>query len=96
MHTCRTKSHKKVVHELFESVAKFKYFGTILTIKTVFMKKLKADCFLEIPPAIPHRIFRLNFAFQKSKIKIHREIFLSIVLYGCEAWSLTLADDVQE
>jgi hypothetical protein len=40
---CRTKSHKKVVHELFESVAKVKYFGTILTIKTVCMKKLKAD-----------------------------------------------------
>ena len=27
------------------------------------------------------------------KIKIHRTIILSVVLYGCETWSLTLRDE---
>jgi hypothetical protein len=27
------------------------------------------------------------------KVKIHRTIILSVVLYGCEAWSLTLREE---
>ena len=29
---------------------------------------------------------------KKLKIKIHRTIILSVVLYGCETWSLTLRE----
>ena len=49
IHPCLVNIHagqnhtKKAGNELFESVAKFRYFGTTLTMKTVFMKKLKAD-----------------------------------------------------
>jgi hypothetical protein len=30
---------------------------------------------------------------RKLKIKIHRTIILPVVLYGCEAWSLTLGEE---
>ena len=32
-------------------------------------------------------------AIQKLKIKIYRTIILPVVLYGCEAWSLTLREE---
>ena len=30
---------------------------------------------------------------KNSKIKIHKTIILPVVLYGCEAWSLTLREE---
>ena len=38
-----------------------------------------------------------SFVFQllskNIKIKVHRTIILSVVLYGCETWSLTLREE---
>ena len=31
--------------------------------------------------------------FKHLKIKIYRNIILSVVLYGCETWSLTLREE---
>ena len=31
--------------------------------------------------------------FKNVKIKIYRNIILSVVLYGCETWSLTLREE---
>ena len=31
--------------------------------------------------------------YKNIKIKIHRTIILSVVLYGCETWSLTLREE---
>jgi hypothetical protein len=39
------------------------------------------------------RIFFFQIAIQKLKIKIYRTIILPVVLYGCEAWSLTLREE---
>jgi len=39
------------------------------------------------------KIFIFQFAIQNLKIKIHRTIILSVVLYGCGAWSLTLREE---
>jgi hypothetical protein len=30
---------------------------------------------------------------EKLKIKIHKTVILSVVLYGCETWSLTLREE---
>ena len=42
-------------------------------------------------------LFSLNaFVFsvpKNSKIKIYKKIILPVVLYGCEAWSLTLREE---
>jgi len=37
--------------------------------------------------------FVFQVAIQKFKIKIYRTIILPVVLYGCEAWSLTLREE---
>ena len=37
--------------------------------------------------------FVLQLASQNIKIEIHRTIILSVVLYGCETWSLTLREE---
>jgi len=37
--------------------------------------------------------FLFQFASQNAKIKIHRTIILSFVLYGCETWSLKLRSE---
>jgi hypothetical protein len=34
-----------------------------------------------------------SLLFKNSKIKIYRTIILSVVLYGCEIWSLTLREE---
>ena len=34
----------------------------------------------------------LDFLSKNTKIKIHRTIILPVVLYGCEAWSVTLTE----
>ena len=61
------------------------------------MKNLKADSFLEMPAAIPHRIFRLNVAFQKSKDKnTQRRNFIYCFVWVWEAWSVTVTEDVYE
>ena len=37
--------------------------------------------------------FVFQFAFQKCKFKIYRTIILSLVVYGCETWSLTVREE---
>jgi len=34
-----------------------------------------------------------QFAIRKLKIKIHRNVILPVVLYGCETWPLTLREE---
>jgi len=36
--------------------------------------------------------FVFQLASQNIKIEIHRNIILSVVLYGCETWSFTLRE----
>jgi hypothetical protein len=50
----------------FESVAKFKYFGTELAIKIAFLKELRADM-REYPLPFGPESFVFHFAIQKYK-----------------------------
>ena len=38
-------------------------------------------------------LFSSSLISRNIKIKIHRTIILSVVLYGCETWSLTLMEE---
>jgi hypothetical protein len=38
------------------------------------------------------RIFCISFLYKNVKIKIYRNVILPVVLYGCEAWSLTIRE----
>jgi hypothetical protein len=37
----------------------------------------------------------LQFATQKIKIQIYKNIILRVVLYGCETWLLTLSEELR-
>jgi hypothetical protein len=41
---------------------------------------------------LAQNVFSFQFAIKNIKIKIHRNIILLVVLYGCKAWSLTLRE----
>jgi len=61
--------------------------------KIIFRKKLRADSSQGMFAIIRCRIFCLQFATQKLKIKIYRIIILPVVLYGCETWSLKVREE---
>jgi hypothetical protein len=71
-------------------VADFKYLGTTLTIKILFRKKLEQievrECLLLFSAE-----FLISSLLSKDiKIKIWRTIILTLPLYGCAIWLLTL------
>jgi len=75
----------------FERVEGFKYLGTILTIQNSIREEIKSRlrsgnaCYHSVQNLLSSRLLS-----KKLKIKVHRTIILPVVLYGCEAWSLTL------
>jgi hypothetical protein len=42
---------------------------------------------------IQSRIFCLPISHKKLRVKIYRNVILSVVLYGCETWSLALREE---
>jgi hypothetical protein len=77
----------------FRIVAKFKYFGIIVTKQNCIHKEIKtkfnsdnACCLLVLNLLSSHLIFK------NLKIKIYKTIMLLVVLYGCETWSVTVRE----
>jgi hypothetical protein len=75
-------------------VEEFKYLGTTLTnqnsIQAEIKSRLKLDnaCYYSVQNLLSSRLLSKNL-----KIKIYRNTILPVVLYGCEAWSLTLREE---
>jgi len=84
---CRTKSP-------FERVEGFKYLGTALTNQNSIVEEIKSRlrsgnaCYHSAQNFLSSRLLSNNL-----KIKIYRTIILPVVLYECEAWSLTLREE---
>ena len=78
----------------FERVEEFKFLVTTLTNQNSIPEKIKSRlrsgnaCYLSVQNLLSSRLLTKNL-----KIKIHRTIILPVVLYGCEAWSLTLREE---
>jgi len=71
----------------------FKYLGTTLTNQKSIAEEIKSR--LRSGNACYHSVQNLllsRLLSKKLKIKIYRTIILP-VLYGCEAWSLTLREE---
>jgi dTDP-4-amino-4,6-dideoxygalactose transaminase len=82
--------------ESFEMVKNFKYFGTTLTNQNFIQEEIKSwwksgnACYHSV-----QNLLSLSLLSKNIKIKAYRTTILSVVLYGCETWSLTLKEKLQ-
>ena len=71
----------------------WRYLGTTLTNKNSIQEEIKSR--LKVGNACYYSVQNLlssSLLSKKLKIKIYRTIILPVVMYGCEAWSLTLRE----
>ena len=80
----------RIDNSTFERMKEFKYLGTTITNKNSIPEEIKSimrsgnSCYYSVQ----------NLLSSKSlNIKKYRTIILSVVLYGCETWSLTLREE---
>jgi len=84
----------RIDNSTFERVEGFKYFGTTLTNQNSIAEEIKSRlrsgnaCYHLVQNLLSSRLLTKNL-----KITIYRTIILPVVLYGCEAWSLTLQEE---
>jgi hypothetical protein len=84
----------KIDNSSIERVEEFKYLGTMLTnensiqVEIKSRLKLRNACYYSVQNLLSSRLLSKNL-----KIRIYRTIILPVVLYGCEAWSLTLREE---
>jgi hypothetical protein len=84
----------KIGNRLFENVSQFKYLGTTVTNQNLIQEEIKRR--LNSGNACYHSIQNLlssHLLMKNLKIRIYKTIILSVVLYGCETWSLTLREE---
>jgi len=75
-------------------VEEFRYLGTTSTNQNSIQEEIRSR--LKLRNACYYSVLNLlssSFLSNNLKIKIYRTIILSVVLYGCEACSLTLREE---
>jgi hypothetical protein len=72
----------------------FKYLGIVLMAQNSIHEEIKSR--LKSKNACYHSVQNLwssSLLSRNIKMKIYRTIILSVVLYGCKTWSLTLREE---
>jgi len=86
------RSHSiKIDNSSFGKVEDFRYLGTTLTSQNSIQEEIKSR--LKSGNACCHSVQNLlssRLLSKNTKIKIHRNIILPVVLYGCGTFPLTL------
>jgi hypothetical protein len=81
----------KMGNRSFENVSQFKYLGTTATDQHLIQEEIKRR--LNYGNACYHSLQKLlssRLLLKNVKIRIYKTIILSVILYGCETWPLTL------
>ena len=84
----------RIDNSTFERVEEFKSLGTTVTIQNSIREEIKSRlrsgnaCYHSVQNLLSSRLLS-----RKLKFKIYRTIILAVVLYGCQAWSLTLREE---
>ena len=84
----------RIDNSTFERVEEFKYLRTTLANQNSIAEEIKSRlrsgnaCYHSVQNLLSSRLLSKNL-----KIKLYRTIILPVVLYGCEAWSLTLWEE---
>jgi hypothetical protein len=93
-HNAGQNSNVQIGNKSFEAVEQFKYLGRTLTNQNSLHKEINS----RLKSANVYYLSVQNLFFSSSltknvKIKIHRNVILPVVLYGCKTWSLTLREE---
>jgi hypothetical protein len=83
----------KITNRTFENMAQFRYLGTTARNQNLIQEEIKRR--LNSGNACCHSVQKLLSSCLLSKtlkIKMYKTIILSLVLYGCETWYLTLGN----
>ena len=84
----------RLIISSIQRVEEFKYLGTTLRNQSSIQEEIKSRlklgnaCYYSMQNLLSSSLLSKNL-----KIKIYRTIILSVVLYGCETWSLTLREE---
>jgi hypothetical protein len=92
--TAGQSNYIRIANKSFEKVAKFRYLGATLTDQNCIQEEIRSR--LNLGNACYHAVQNLlssHLLSRNVKIKICNTIILSVVLYGCETWSLTLREE---
>jgi hypothetical protein len=89
------RSHNiKNVNSSFEKVEDLIYLGKILMNKNFLQEGIKRRlkpgnvCYHSV-----HNLLSSTLLFKNIKIKIYRTVIVSVILYGCKTWSLTMREE---
>jgi hypothetical protein len=75
-------------------MSQLKYLGTTVTNQHLFQEEIERR--LNCGNASYHSVQNLlssHLLSKNVKIRIYKTIILTVVLYGCETWSLTLREE---
>jgi hypothetical protein len=84
----------KIANRSLENVSHFRYLGTIVTNQNLIQEEIKRrmNCRNACYQSLQNLLYS-HLLSRNAKIRIYRTIILSVVLYKCEIWPLTLREE---